>query len=49
MAKEETQEKVKLEPKSEIENTGPCKIRIKIEISTDKINERVESKFEEIN
>jgi len=49
MAKEETEEKVKLEPKSEIENTGPCKIRIKIEIGTDKINERVESKFEEIN
>lgn len=42
-------QKIKLEPKAEVENLAPCKVRIKVEIAGSKIGELVESKFAELN
>ncbi len=34
--------------KSEIENLGPCKIKIRVEIPTDEIRDKVEEKYKEV-
>ncbi|MBI4564073.1 MAG: trigger factor [Planctomycetes bacterium] len=43
-----TEEKKKLEPKSEIADVGPCKLNIKVEVGADKVHERIESKYREL-
>lgn len=43
------EEQKKLEPKATIEEIGPCKIRIKIEIAAEKIKERIDDKYRELN
>ena len=42
-------EEIKLEPKFELQDVGPCKIKIKVEIAADKVKELVEDKYRELN
>lgn len=43
------QEEIKLEPKVEIENLDPCKVKVKIEVPVDKIKLLVDRKFQQLN
>jgi len=43
-----TEEKKKLEPKAEIAEVGPCKLKIKVEITAAKVHERVEDEFKKL-
>jgi trigger factor len=43
-----TDEKKKLEPKAEIAEVGPCKLKIKIEIPAAKVHERVEDEYKKL-
>lgn len=45
----EHEEEKKLEPKFELQDVGPCKIKIKVEIAPDKVKELVEDKYQELN
>jgi trigger factor len=42
-------EERKLEPKFEVQDVGPCKIKISVEIAADKVKEVVEDKYAELN
>ncbi|HLG41775.1 MAG TPA: trigger factor [Planctomycetota bacterium] len=42
-------EELKLEPTVELEETGPCRIKVKIEIHADKIRTLVDRKYEKLN
>ncbi|MBI2899906.1 MAG: trigger factor [Planctomycetes bacterium] len=42
-------EQKKLEPKASIEEIGPCKLRVKIEVAAEKIKERIDEKYKELN
>jgi trigger factor len=42
-------EEVKLEPKFELQDVGPCKIKIKVEISAEKVKDVIEDKYAELN
>lgn len=46
---EEEREEIKLQPKVELEETGPCRIRVRIEVSAEKIRELVDQRFEKLN
>ncbi|HZL72461.1 MAG TPA: trigger factor [Planctomycetota bacterium] len=43
-----TEEKKKLEPKAEIAEVGPCKLKLKIEVSAAKVHERVEDEYKKL-
>ena len=43
-----TEEKKKLEPKAEIAEVGPCKLKIKIEVAGAKVHERVEDEYKKL-
>jgi trigger factor len=43
-----TEEKKKLEPKAEIAEVGPCKLKVRVEVEAAKVHERVEDKFREL-
>src|SRR5687768_9158673 len=43
-----TDEKKKLEPKAEIAEVGPCKVKIKIEIPATKVHERIEDEYKKM-
>lgn len=49
MAETTETEQKKLEPKAEVENVGPCKLKIKIEIAAEKVTERIDDKYRELN
>src|ERR1041384_2128615 len=38
----------KLEPKVEIQEVGPCKHKLKVEIAADRVKERIEHKYHEL-
>jgi trigger factor len=44
----EHDEETKLEPKAEVSEVGPCKHKVKVEISADKVKERIEHKYHEL-
>src|SRR5687768_11146834 len=43
-----TEEKKKLEPKADIAEVGPCKLKIKVEIAAAKVHERVEDEYKKL-
>jgi trigger factor len=43
------QEEIKLQPKAAIENVDPCKVKVTIEVSVDKIKLLVDRKFQRLN
>ena len=43
-----TEEKKKLEPKAEIAEVGPCKLKLTIEVSAAKVHERVEDEYKKL-
>ncbi len=45
---EHTEEK-KLGPKFEVEDAGPCKLRVKVEVAAEKVKERIEDKYHELS
>ncbi len=49
MAEATETEQKKLEPTSAIEEIGPCKVKLKIGISADKVKERIDGKYKELN
>ncbi len=44
----ETEQK-KLEPKASVEEVGPCKLKLKIEIPAEKVTEKIDGKYRELN
>jgi trigger factor len=42
------EEEKKLEPKSEIQEVGPCRHKLRVEITADKVKERIEHKYHEL-
>ena len=44
-----TEEKKKLEPTAEIAEVGPCKLKIKVEVSAAKVHERVEDEYKKLS
>ena len=48
MAEAKTEER-KLEPKAETEEIGPCKLKVRIEISREKVQERIDEKYRDLN
>ncbi|MHC4606681.1 MAG: trigger factor [Planctomycetota bacterium] len=48
MAKQDTEEK-KLEPKSEVDEVGPCKLKLRIEVAAEKVEERINDKYKSLN
>ncbi len=45
---EETQEK-KFSPSSEVQEVGPCRLKVRIEVAADRIREEIEKKYKELN
>jgi trigger factor len=43
-----TDEKKKLEPKADISEVGPCKLKIRVEVSAAKVHERVEDEYKKL-
>jgi len=43
-----TDEKKKLEPKAEIAEVGPCKLKIRVEVDAAKVHERVEDEYKKL-
>ncbi len=43
-----TEEKKKLEPKAEIVEVGPCKLKIRVEVTAAKVHERVEDEYKKL-
>ncbi len=43
------EEQKKLEPKVELSDVGPCKLKLKIEVAADRVHEEIEHKYEELN
>jgi trigger factor len=43
-----TDEKKKLEPKAEIAEVGPCKLKVRVEVSAAKVHERVEDEYKKL-
>lgn len=48
MTHTETEPK-RLLPKAEIEEVGPCKLKIRVEVGVDKVRERIEEKYRDLN
>src|SRR5262245_54715168 len=42
------EEEEKLEPKSELQEVGPCKQKLKVEIAAEKVKDRIEHKYQEL-
>ncbi len=49
MAEIAEKEKRKLEPKSTVEEVGPCKMKVDIEVSSEKVQEEIDEKYKELN
>lgn len=45
----EDEEERKLEPKVDVSDAGPCKLKLVIEISAEKVHDEIEHKYEELN
>lgn len=43
-----TEEKKKLDPKADISEVGPCKLKVRVEVEAPKVHERVEEKYREL-
>ena len=43
------EEERKLEPKVEMSDVGPCKIKLRIEIAAERVHDEIEHKYEELN
>jgi trigger factor len=43
------EEERKLEPKVEMSDVGPCKIKLRVEISAEHVHDEIEHKYEELN
>lgn len=44
-----TEEEKKLAPKFEIQEIGPCKIKLRIEVGADKVKEHIDGKYKELS
>lgn len=49
MAETTDTEEKKLEPRHEIDQIGPCRLKLKIEVSKEKIQERIDHKYKELS
>ncbi len=49
MAEAAGTEEKKLTPKFEIQEVGPCKLKVKIEVGADKVKEHIEEKYRELS
>jgi trigger factor len=43
-----TDEKKKLEPKAELAEVGPCKLKVRVEVEAPKVHEKIEEKYREL-
>ncbi len=48
MAEPEEKEEKKLQPTCTTEDTGPCKLKVRVEISAEKVKEHIEDKYREL-
>jgi trigger factor len=46
---EEEREEIKLEPRVELEETGPCRLKVRIEVPAEKIRALVDRRYEKLN
>jgi trigger factor len=49
MAEIAEKEEKKLEPTSKVEEVGPCKLKVNIEITAEKVQEEIDDKYQELN
>ena len=43
-----TEEKKKLEPKADIAEVGPCKLKVRVEVAAAKVHERIEDEYKKL-
>ena len=48
MAKEETKPK-ELKPKAKVEEVGPCKLKVAVQITAAKVKERIDQKYKDLS
>ena len=48
MSETQTEPK-KLEPKSEVQEVGPCKLRLHVEVAAEKVADRIDNKYRDLN